>query len=383
MISVRSIIVLFVSYAVIPRLTFLPRSVHSLLIVFGPFLLPRLISIFTVARATSRSVPVRPTPPKVQRALNLLVVSVVGSVVLSLPYFADENIFTKTQSRLQTEPGVLFTRLQLLRELTGADEALRTKFGGSAQNKLLYLAYGPDALVNCIWCATALGDDQLNYFLYSLPKLAAPHIVHLAVLGLATSSLVGAEGSRFRIHATLAGLLLMVADMWYLGSYDLSINRRARSLQELDFAHWRVHFLRYMSFAVIDLALGVVLWATSTNRWLAQPPSLAKRIESTTRQAEETVHKLRALGLLKNSINRNPALRGVTDAYWNTEGGIMAETVQEEEVMEQINSAVSKMNLPELEGRVGAVADGILAGIDGLRASQIMAEGTAAAPAPS
>ncbi|KAF2709381.1 hypothetical protein K504DRAFT_467349 [Pleomassaria siparia CBS 279.74] len=372
MINKQSLVILFVSYVLVPRLTFLPKSVHSLLTVFGPFLIPWLLNQFNTSRATSPSVPVRSIPPKVQRALNLLVVSTIGCVLLSLPYFAPENIFLKTQSRLQIEGNVLFTRLKFLRPLTVDDEILQTKFSGSGQSKLIYLTFGPDTLINCLWCATGKRDDTLNYFLYSLPKIIAPHILHLAALGLATSSLVGTEGSRFRIHATIAGLVLMVVETWYLGTYDISVNKRARTLQEIDFVHWRVRLLRHVSFAATDGLFGLVLWATSTNRWMAKPVSIAERLEMTSRQSEETVHKLRALGLLTNSINRDPALRGVREFYWATEGQVMAETVQEQEVMEQINSAITRMDFNALQGRVSEVADGILAGIDGLKTSQTL-----------
>jgi hypothetical protein len=117
-----------------------------------------------------------------------------------------------------------------------------------------------------------------------------------------------------------------------------------------------------------------VLWATSTNRWMAKPVSIAERIETTTKQAEETLNKMRALGLLTNSVNRDPALRGVREEYWRTEGQVMAETVQDEAVTEEINKVISKMDFSALEGRVGVVADGILRAIDGLRAPQVMSE---------
>ncbi|KAF2260087.1 hypothetical protein CC78DRAFT_585190 [Lojkania enalia] len=371
MFNLQSIVLLFLSYVVIPRLTFLPKSVHTVLIIFGPFLLPKLINLFNTARATSRSAPIRPTPPTVQHALNLLFVSAVVCLVLSLPHFAPENIFLKTQSRLQIPPDVLFTRLRLLRPLLDQDEVLRAKFG-SVRNKLIYLVYGPDTMINCVWCAAGEGTEVQNYFLYSLPKIIIPHIFHLAVLGLATSSLVGTEGSRFRTHATIAGLFLMVAETWYLGTYEIATNKRARVLQDIDFVHWRVRVLRFISFAVADGIFGLVLWATSTNRWLGKPTSIAERLEMTTRDAEETQHKLRALGLLMNSINRDPVLRDLREEYWRTEGQVMAETVQEEEVMEHINKTISKLDLPGLEGRVGEIADGILVGIDSLRASQAL-----------
>lgn len=372
MFNVRSIVLLVLSYVVIPRLTFLPPGVHSLLIIFGPFLIPRVFDWINVARATSRSVPVRPTPPRVQNALNLLFVSAVVCIVLSLSRFAPENIFLQTQSHIRTETSVLFARLRHLRELTGSDELLRTKFA-SSRNKLLYLTYGPDTLVDCVWCSTADGNsDQQNYFLYSLPIMFAPHIVQLAVLGIATSSLVGPEGSRFRTHATIAGLLMLVVETWYMGTYDIIVNKRAKFVQDIDSAYWRVRFLRYMTFAVVDIVLGFVLWATSTNRWLAKPESIAERIELTTRQAEETLHKMRALGLLANAVNRDPALRGVKEEYWRTEGQVMAETVQDEAVTEQINNAISRLDIGALEGRVSEVADGILKGIDALRTPQAM-----------
>ncbi|KAJ4987250.1 hypothetical protein SVAN01_07261 [Stagonosporopsis vannaccii] len=376
MFNVRSIILLVVSYVVIPRLTFLPQNVHSLLILFGPFVLPRIVEWFNVARASSRSVPIRPTPPRVQNALNLLFVAAAACLVLSLPRFAPENLFVTTQSHIRTETSVLFARLRHLRPLTEVDLALRSKFEVNGRNKLYYLAYGPDTVLNCVWCATANGDDTNNYFLYSLPKIIMPHTFQLAVLGLATSSLVGTEGSRFRTHATILGLATLIVETWFVATYDITVNKRAKYVQDLDSIYWRVRFLRYIVFAVQDIGIAFVLWATSTNRWLAKPVSIAERLEMVTRVSEETLNRMRALGLITNSVNRDPALRGVREEYWKTEGQVMLETVQEEAVMEQINTAISKMDFDALEGRVGEVADGILKGIDGLRQPDQMAEAT-------
>ncbi|KAF2018117.1 hypothetical protein BU24DRAFT_165073 [Aaosphaeria arxii CBS 175.79] len=367
MINLQSLVLFVISYFIIPRLTFLPRSVHSLLTIFGPFLLPRLVNLINTSRATSRSVPVRPTPHKVQRALNLLFLSAVVALVLSLPQFAPENIFVKTQSRLQIEPNVLFARLRMLRPLTEDDEILRSKISTNPRNKLLYLTYGPDTLINCIWCASNDGNDTQNYMLYSLPKIIAPHIYHLIVLGLATSSLVGSEGSRFRTHATIVGLGLAVIEAYFMQTYDITFNKRSKTLQDIDFVHWRVRFLRYIAFAIVDGIFGLVLWLTSTNRWLAKPESIAERLEMTTRKAEDTTNKLRALGLLSNSVNRDPQLRTVREMYWRTEGEYMAARVQEEEVMEQINAAVKSLDMQELENRIDQVSDTVLQGIDTLR----------------
>ena len=374
MFNVRSIVLLVISYVVIPRLTFLPQNVHSLLILFGPFLLPRLADWFNTARATSRSVPIRPTPPRVQNALNVLFVAAIACLALSLSRFAPENIFLATQSHIRTETSVLFARLRHLRPLSEEDQVLRSKFEVNGRNKLYYLAYGPETLLNCAWCVTANGNDNSNYYIYTLPKIIMPHIVQLAVLGLATSSLVGTEGSRFRTHATMLGLATLIGEMWYMGTYDITANKRAKFLQDIDSVYWRIRFLRYIMFAVQDIGMAFVLWATSTNRWLAKPISIAERLEMATRVSEETLNRMRGLGLIINSVNRDPALRGVKEDYWRTEGQVMSETIQEEAVLEQINTAISKMDFNGLEGRVGEVADGILQGIDGLRQSGQEAE---------
>jgi len=171
--------------------------------------------------------------------------------------------------------------------------------------------------------------------------------------------------------------------VWYMGTYDITLNKRAQYVQDIDSAYWRVRFLRYVTFAVVDMAFAFVLWATSTNRWLAKPVSIAERIEATTRTSEDTFNKMRALALLTNSVNRDPALRGVREEYWRTEGKVTAEVVQDELVTEQINAAISRMDFSTLEGRVGEVADGIMKGIDSLRASQTLAASQVSDPLSS
>ena len=128
MFNVRSIILLVISYVVIPRLTFLPQNVHSLLILFGPFVLPRIVDWFNVARASSHSVPIRPIPPRVKNALNLLFVAAIVCLILSLSRFAPENIFLATRSHIRTETSVLFARLRHFKPLSDTEQALRSKF---------------------------------------------------------------------------------------------------------------------------------------------------------------------------------------------------------------------------------------------------------------
>ncbi|KAF2742509.1 hypothetical protein M011DRAFT_412584 [Sporormia fimetaria CBS 119925] len=364
MFNVQSIVLMVICYVVLPRLTFLPPHIHSLLVSFGPITLTYCVNAFNKSRAASRSIPTRPTPRRVQYALDILLVSAVVCLALSLPHFSPENVFLKTQSRLQIQANVLFSRLALLRPLTEDDEVLRSKFVNT-ENKLLYMVFGPDTVINCIWCK---GRD--DYLMYSLAKILKPHILHLVILGLATSSFVGKETSRFRTQATLAGLALMVTEVLHLATYDMSTIKLAKTVQEIDFVHWRVRVYRFLAFAAVDGVFGLVLWLTSTNRWLAKPPPVAERLEMATREAESSVSSMHALGLLLNSINRDQELRNLREVYWRRESQENAEVLQEEEVVAQINQALSRMNVRDVEKQIEGVIDGLLHDLGNLPGSQ-------------
>ncbi|OCK85385.1 hypothetical protein K432DRAFT_377735 [Lepidopterella palustris CBS 459.81] len=368
MFSLQNLLTWVLTILVIPRLNFLSPSTRSLLTLFGPFLLPRFLAFIASIRAAQLNtrIPICPTPPKVQRALHILFVFALVCLVSTLPYFSPENVFLKTQSRLQIPTDVLFARLAFLRPLTPLDETLRSKFV-NVENRLLYLLFGPDTLATCPFCAS---DDKSTYLAYALPKLLTPHIVHLAVLGAATSSvLCGPEGSRWRTHATIGGLALLVAEIWYTSFYDHTRNKSAKVLWALDFAFWRIRMVRSLAFAAADAVLGLCLWLTSTNRWLASPPPLAERLESTTKIVEDSLMKLRALGVVKNSLVRDKGLREAVERYWIEEGEVMSEVVQEREVLEEINKVVANKDMSEVEGKAGEVADGILMGLENLQTS--------------
>jgi hypothetical protein len=362
----QTIIFYICSFYLVPRLTFLDPSLRTLLTLFGPFLFPKLGAFIQSLRSSSRNprVPIRPVPKKVQTALHLLFASATIALLATLPALAPENIFLKTQSRLQIPTDVLFARLALLRPLTPLDNVLKARFA-SADARLLYLLFGPDALAHCPFCGP---DDPLSYLAYALPRLLAPHLLHLAVLGAATSSaLCGPEGRRWRTHAALAGAALLVAEVAYLARYDVRRNRHAAVVAALDFAFWRVRVLRCVAVAATDAALGLALWLTASNRWLAARPSVAERVEESARAVEDALHRLQALGVLRNALVRDKGLRGVVEEYWCTEGEVMGEVVQEREVMECVNLAVERMDMSAVEGRVWGIADGIMLGLDGMQ----------------
>lgn len=310
---------------------------------FGPLLLPKAIGYYRSFRAgpAARGVAIKPLPPKVLRSLTLLGLATIIYLGLSLPLFAPDNIFVRTQSRLQIPTDVLFNRLAALRPgkaLTDTDTYLRAKFV-NLESRLLYLQLGPNVLTDCPFCSA---EDPRTYLYYAVPGLLAPHLFNLVVLSIATSGLMtGPEGSKWRTPAVLASAAVAAFDVYFVTSYNYQVNSRATRLADLDMFYWSVRIYRLVTFALINSAFATLLYLSSTNRAFAAPPSPAERVESVTRQLMMTKSKLNALGIVKNTAIRDEELRERMQSYWQHEGRLMREVMEDREVVEGVNDALS------------------------------------------
>ena len=284
------------------------------------------------------------------------------ALISTLPYFAPENIFTRTGSRIQTPTDVLFTRLAITRPdktLTATDNALRRRLA-SLDGRCLYLAYGPSTSADCTFCNS---DDPQSYLYYALPTIILPHILNFCALGLATSSTVaGKEGSRWRTPAIIAGAVATLAECYLFGSYNWGANARALRAEDLDHFYWRMRIFRGLIVTLIDAGLAGLLWASSTNRVFAVPPSAAERLEDVTRVLENTRGKLGAVGIVRNVMVRDENMRRKGEAYWKREGEVMSEVMDEREVVDGMTSALTsgRINVATIEEEAAKYADGIV-----------------------
>lgn len=341
----------------------------TLLFTLGPFLLPRLISYYRTVRTQSRTsqVPIRATPQHVRHALNILFVFAVLALISSLPTLYPENIFTVTSSRIQTPNDVLFTRLAALRPegfTTDLDETLRPRLA-SLDARCLYLTYGPDTVAHCPFCTS---EDARSYFYYALPTLLLPHLLHLLVLGLATSSAIsGSEGNRWRTQAAIVGAVLALGECYIIGARDWKANARTVRAEDLDHFYWRMRTVRGLVLALVDAGFAGFLWATSTNRLFAVPPAAAERIEGVVKVLENVRGRLSAVGIVRNAVVRDEALRKKTDSYWKKEGEVMGEVMDEREVVEGVRAALEsgRVSVQNLEEEARMYAEGIPVGFEG------------------
>lgn len=298
---------------------------HTFAIPIGVLLLRNGVPLYQSIRASynAQKPSIREPPPEAARALNILFLFALTVLLYTLPYFSPENIFQVTHGRLQTSNEVLFTRLAAKLPLTQFDQDLKSKLTSQA-GRLVYLAYGPEAIAHCNFCSP---NDPRSYFYYSLPMLAIPHLLHLLILGLVTSPLVaGSEGARWRTQATLAGLALGAADLYLHMTYDFLANSAStHGLNDLDFFYWRMRLIRGIGAATIDGLLGFIMYLSSTNRFFLAPLSPAGRLESATSALEASNFRLWATGNVRNAAIRDRELRESMLQYWQDETQIFEE----------------------------------------------------------
>lgn len=312
-----------------------------------------------------------------------------------------ENVFVATDSRLQTPTDVLFTRLATVRpagQLTAADETLRARLV-SLDSRLLYLQYGPDVLAGCVFCGGGTGVDAASelgggghksYLYYAAVGLAAQYLAVLVLLTLATSPFVllgrraGPEYAhqvavarvrRWRTPATVIVLLLLAADVGRLASYDRRSNTRAPRLADLDMFFWTARRWRGAALALLLALLGNILHAaargagtgTMVGLLLFGPlpgPTAVQRVAALATPAGlgRIKGKLNVAAIVRNTIVRDRGeLRARSQAYWAHEVQLIAETMEEREVLEGVHDALqNRIDMQKIEREAEAFSQSIM-----------------------
>lgn len=318
----------------------LSRSIRSLVIFFGPMLLPKAIAWYRRAKnpPNSQHKPIAPLTPRALSAIILLLAAAAVLVVSLLPILSPENVFIRTRSNPTTSTNLLFSRLATLRPLTPRDEVLHDRFESKA-SKLLYYKYGSDALADCSFCNS---QDPTTYLLYAAPGIALPHLINALLVGIGTSeSTSGKAGSQWRTIVTYAIAALALADGYMLARWDhVAGNEKARVLGEIFFYHWVARTYRNLALAAIDVILAGVLYLSATNRMFAPAVSAAERIDKIVNTLGAVNMQVRSANVIKNTVARDAELRAVDAAYWAHEGMVMQEAMESEEVVESMRDAV-------------------------------------------
>lgn len=311
--------------------------------------------------ATKARGPPRPLSPASRSLLNVLFVTAVLALLSTFEFFTPENIFTLTSSRLQTPTDVLFNRLSKFRELTPTDEILRRRLN-TKEGRLLYATYGPKPLTECTWCTL---DDPNTFLFYALPSIALPHLLHIAVIGIVTSSFFSRHGVIWRTQATIAGVGLFLAEIYMVGisSSDQTANTIAKTSQEVMWTHWRLALYRGIGMALLDAILGYAVFLSGTGRWTVglEGQRLEESLEGVAKALETVAARLHADNMLRQTVVRSKDLREKMADYWANEESLGKEIMQDEEVQQvRMSVAAGKINMDRLEDEASKKSEGMM-----------------------
>lgn len=172
----------------------------------------------------------------------------------------------------------------------------------------------------------------------------------------------GKEAAIWRSTATLAAGALILIDVYFVWTYDYKDNARALRLEDIDCFFWKMRVWRGIGIAFIDGMLGWLLYLSSTNRAFLMPPSTAERVEASTRLLDVVRSKMSAMGILRNTINRDEELRARSQGYWVHEGRVMGELMQEREVVDGIRNALDgRVNMATITADAETYAQSVIA----------------------
>ncbi|CRG85472.1 hypothetical protein PISL3812_02528 [Talaromyces islandicus] len=363
-------------------------TIKSLLIFFGPVLLPRAINFYRVFRVQlAHRPPPRQIPSQASRALNVLFAAIVVFLTLSVPinpHAPAPNIFSQTGSRITTPTDVIFARLARFRPeqtLTDYDKLLRSALTSTAARKI-YLRYGPDALLSCQFCGLDESSSAVSYLLYYLPwNSVVPHLLHLLILGLVTSApFAGADAARWRNWFTAGGLMLAGLDFYVMGAYDplaaASAAVRAGQQPPSSLFH-AMSFVRPLVFALFDSVCAGLVYVSATHRFFFSPPSQADQINQLVTKATEALatvnRQLHGVSVARNAVVRDKTLKARDDWYWRTavamegEAGSSGGSVwEDEEVVRAMSRAMSGqgVDMAQLGVSAGEYVGDITRGLD-------------------
>jgi hypothetical protein len=177
---------------------------------------------------------------------------------------------------------------------------------------------------------------------------------------------IGKEGAVWRATATIAAGAVALIDIYLVSTYEYKANTRATKLEDIDFFYWKMRVWRGIGIAFIDGVLGWLLYLSSTNRAFLNPPGTAERIEVSMKILDVVRSKMSAMGILRNTINRDEELRARSQGYWVHEGRVMGELMQEREVVDGVRNALDgRINMATITADAEAYAQSVITPLQG------------------
>lgn len=265
-----------------------------------------------------------PLPPQSFVAIVILCITFLAYVCIYL--LNTENVFSITNTRFVTPPSVIHTRLTRIRPLTQEDQILLDRLGTSLSERLNYAIYGPTPLTHCTWCQITRTDvngqitigDATMYFLFSLPQIISPYLIHAFILGATTTPfLTSSQISRdLRTYMAYVLGLLLAAELWILATFDSNVNSSAHELRDVIWLHWDLHSFRYMALSMTSLVQSVIIYVVETGL-IMLPPSMEDVLFKIGVVGENVAQRMRLARTVRGVVMKNSEWRVQSIRWWD------------------------------------------------------------------
>lgn len=174
--------------------------------------------------------------------------------------------------------------------LNSEDELLLTKLRSQLGRKM-YLRFGQDTLLNCPFCTF---ERHWSYYAHWIPSnVFLPHLIHFAILGVATSlTIAGKEARRWRTFAIIGGWFLLFGDLIMLICYQPDWNRAPSTAPAS--IHDQLRSNRMLLFTVYDAIVAGLIYLSATNRLFGSKVPDSEKLEQYVFALTTGISKVRA-----------------------------------------------------------------------------------------
>ncbi|RHZ77703.1 hypothetical protein Glove_174g155 [Diversispora epigaea] len=259
---------------------------------------------------------------------DLFVIYLLIGITLTQLYYAFWSPPPNMFSSLKTMPRRSYIREEFLRtkkELSPREEILLDKFQ-SLENRLVYAAYGEDALMECTYC-----KDISDYFYFIIPTIIWSYIIMWIILGISTMS---NNKANMRTYGTIFLVGFGLFELYTLSTVDIQNNKITGTSE---FLYCTTDFYRRLAFS--GLCIGILFYRKVEER------SNMETIYEIIKNQELIVKRNKAINIQRTAVLRDEYLRTLFENFYKT---IETENILDPTYKEARDSYISENGIDKI-----------------------------------
>ncbi|CAB5191815.1 unnamed protein product [Rhizophagus irregularis] len=199
----------------------------------------------------------------------------------------------------------------------------------SYENRLIYVTYGEEALLECSYCYSLT-----DYLMFIIPNIAWSYVIMASILGISTML---KRKSHWRTYGVIWLIGSGFLELYTFSTVDFS---NLDSGGNIEFLYCTIEFYRRLSFSVLSLAILFFDKIDERNNF--------EIITDMKRTLETIIYRSKALNLQRTSILRDSNLRRLFVEYYKRVEMDDSTISLDPEYKEAKDKALSKLNIENL-----------------------------------